>query len=82
MSTFYGLFEELPAVSADRFVALNRSEAVVFFLSHCHWDHMAGLELPEPLPGPLYTSRISAVFLKHRFPHLANGIHTLEIGGK
>ncbi|XP_053698408.1 protein artemis-like [Sabethes cyaneus] len=80
MSTFSGLFEELPAISADRFLALNRSESVVFFLSHCHRDHMAGLELPEPLPGPLYTSPISAVFLKHRFPHLSSGIRTLEIG--
>lgn len=80
MSTFSGLFPEISGISADRFIDVNRSQSRVFFLSHCHMDHMQGLHLPDPLPGPLYTSPITGVFLKHRFPQVAENIRTIEIG--
>ncbi|XP_065089158.1 protein artemis-like [Ochlerotatus camptorhynchus] len=80
MSTFSGFFPEIPGISADRFLEVNRSESRVFFLSHCHMDHMQGLQLPDPLPGPLYTSPISAVFLRHRFPQVVENVRPIEIG--
>ncbi|GAB0097834.1 protein artemis [Sergentomyia squamirostris] len=78
MSTFRGPLQEFPGVSVDQFEGVNR-ESVLFFLSHCHTDHMRGLEIAEPLPGPLYVSEISAVILRKRYPHL-HDIRVLEIG--
>uniref|UniRef100_A0A8D8NRU3 Protein artemis n=1 Tax=Culex pipiens TaxID=7175 RepID=A0A8D8NRU3_CULPI len=80
MSTFNGFIAEIPGISVDRFTEANRIKSNVFFLSHCHTDHMLGLQDPEPLPGPIYTSSISAVFLKHRYPQLAGCIRTLDLG--
>ncbi|KXJ69156.1 protein artemis-like [Aedes albopictus] len=80
MSTFSGFFAEIPGISADRFIEVNRTQSQVFFLSHCHMDHMHGLHLEDSLPGPLYASPISGVFLKHRFPQVAGNIRTVEIG--
>lgn len=80
MSTFNGFIDEIPGISVDRFIEQNRVKSSVFFLSHCHTDHMQGLQDPEPLPGPIYTSAISAVFLKHRYPQLADCIRTLDLG--
>lgn len=42
MSTFCGLIEEIPGISVDRFNDDNL-KSTVFFLSHCHTDHMQGL---------------------------------------
>ncbi|XP_062551551.1 protein artemis-like [Armigeres subalbatus] len=80
MSTFSGFFSEIPGISADRFEEVNRVQSRVFFLSHCHMDHMQGLNLEDPLPGPLYASPISGVFLKHRFPQITESIRSIEIG--
>ncbi|XP_055633308.1 protein artemis-like [Toxorhynchites rutilus septentrionalis] len=80
MSTLSGFIEGIPGISVDRFLDRNREESKQFFLSHCHSDHMLGLNLSESLPGPLYTSTISAVFLKHRYPQLIGNIKTLDIG--
>jgi DNA cross-link repair 1C protein len=45
MSTFGGLMREYRQFSIDRFDGHNlRSQQ--FFLSHCHQDHMVGLDLP------------------------------------
>ncbi|XP_055586861.1 protein artemis-like isoform X2 [Uranotaenia lowii] len=80
MSTFNGFIDSIGDISIDRFDLENRAKSQVFFLSHCHWDHMFGLQLPDALPGPLWTSAVSAVFLKHRFPVLVDCIRVLEIG--
>ena len=43
MSIFPGTFLSLPGVSCDRFSGQNLNSDQ-FFLSHCHSDHMVGLE--------------------------------------
>lgn len=79
MSTFSGLIEEIPGISIDKFNGHNL-KSKVFFLSHCHADHMEGLdEAKNDLPGPLYLSEVSAVFVQRKFPHLKK-LKTLEIG--
>ncbi|XP_052871189.1 protein artemis-like [Anopheles cruzii] len=67
MSTFPGYIPELPGIAIDYFDHEQRQKATVFFLSHCHADHMRGLAIEDPLPGPLYLSPISGVFIRHRF---------------
>ena len=44
MSTFPGPIEEIPGVSVDRFENKENVNASVYFLSHCHSDHMKGLD--------------------------------------
>ncbi|XP_074111165.1 DNA cross-link repair protein snm1 [Cotesia typhae] len=46
MSTFGGLIEEIPGISVDRFDGENLKSSL-FFLSHCHTDHMQGLTYPR-----------------------------------
>ncbi|XP_031619615.1 protein artemis-like isoform X2 [Contarinia nasturtii] len=75
MSTFSGFLDEIENVSVDRFTEANfRSRA--FFLSHCHMDHMVGLNeinsLNQSLPGPLYLSEISKVIIQRRYPTITN----------
>jgi len=41
---FQGIIQEIPNISVDYFLDL-KSEA--FFLSHCHADHMQGLDSPQ-----------------------------------
>ncbi|PFX15945.1 Protein artemis [Stylophora pistillata] len=43
MSTFTGKFREYPLISADNFERGNL-DSLAFFLSHCHKDHMVGLD--------------------------------------
>ncbi len=43
MSIFPGTFTGLPGVSCDRFSGANVNSDQ-FFLSHCHSDHMVGLD--------------------------------------
>lgn len=83
MSTFSGFIDGIKNVSVDRFVPFNLEESRVFFLSHCHTDHMIGLNKiseSNPLPGPLYLSEISRVILRRRYPRIKHLI-TLKIGG-
>lgn len=79
MSTFGGLIEEIAKISIDKFDGPNLNSKL-FFLSHCHTDHMVGLfDAKNDLPGPLYLSEVSAVFVQRKFPHLKN-LKTLKIG--
>lgn len=81
MSTFGGLVDEILGISIDRFDGLNLNSKI-FFLSHCHTDHMVGLaEAKDDLPGPLYLSEVSEVFIRRKFPHLKK-LKTLKIGRK
>ncbi|XP_050090024.1 protein artemis-like [Anopheles aquasalis] len=80
MSTFVGVIPELPGIAIDRFEPEQRQRASAFFLSHCHTDHMRGLELDVELPGPLYLSPVSGVFIRHRFPRHAHLVRTMAIG--
>ena len=61
MSEFCGVFLALPGVSCDRFTGANLNSDQ-FFLSHCHADHMVGLD-----PGLVTTlSRKNTVRVNHR----------------
>uniref|UniRef100_A0A182Y7M4 Protein artemis n=1 Tax=Anopheles stephensi TaxID=30069 RepID=A0A182Y7M4_ANOST len=71
MSTFPGYIPELPGIGIDRFDETVRDRANVFFLSHCHLDHMYGLSPNHPLPGTLYVSPHSAVIVGFRYPNQA-----------
>lgn len=76
MSTFGGKIQEIPEISVDRFDGENLfSEA--FFLSHCHTDHMKGLEevFFENLIKTnryLYASEISCIILKKKYSVRSN----------
>ncbi|XP_053677905.1 protein artemis-like [Anopheles nili] len=78
MSTFSGYIPELPGIAIDCFEEHARSKGHVFFLSHCHADHMRGLALDAPLPGPLYLSPVSSVLIRHRYPVHANIVRSLS----
>ncbi|KFM65290.1 Protein artemis, partial [Stegodyphus mimosarum] len=50
MSTFDGVIKEYPLISIDRFLKEEECDnyaSTVYFLSHCHTDHMKGLEDKE-----------------------------------
>lgn len=79
MSTFSGKIEDFPYISLDRFDGTNLNSKV-FFLSHCHTDHMVGLF--SSLPGILYTSPINIRLVKHLFPLITSEIKALELNGK
>ncbi|KAK2579654.1 hypothetical protein KPH14_011578 [Odynerus spinipes] len=71
MSTFLGLIEELPGISVDSFEGKNLDSSV-FFLSHCHADHMNGLNISffeslEKYNKYLYCSPISKIILLNKF---------------
>lgn len=80
MSTFSGLIEEIPGISIDRFDGENL-KSKIFFLSHCHTDHMQGLHPNCDLPGPLYLSQVSEVLVRKLYPNITN-IISLSINGK
>lgn len=77
MSTFSGFLSEINGISIDKFTDLNRISKV-FFLSHCHTDHMKGLS--DDLVGPVYLSEISAVIVRRLYPKIQ--LKTLSIGRK
>lgn len=80
MSTFNGRLAEIPNIAVDRFDGANLVDANIFFLSHCHTDHMVGLENTDGLPGPLYLSSVSAVIIRRQFPHIKHLV-ALQTGG-
>jgi len=57
MSCFCGKTKEYPYISLDRFDGDNLNSSV-YFLSHCHSDHMVGLSAPE------FTSHLSETSFK------------------
>lgn len=69
MSTFAGIMNEFPFISVDRFDNENL-HSKLFFLSHCHMDHMCGLDNLDGIPGRLYMSPISAIIIRKQFPHI------------
>lgn len=71
MSTFFGLIEEIPGISVDRFDGENLNSSV-YFLSHCHVDHMRGLNQMffdhlKQYNKYLYCSSISKAFLEAKY---------------
>ncbi|KAJ8984928.1 hypothetical protein NQ317_012178 [Molorchus minor] len=84
MSTFGGKIEEIPGISVDRFDEENfYSEA--YFLSHCHSDHMVGLNsinFQETLIKHkkfIYMSNISCAILQKMYPLVMYNIKVLDI---
>jgi DNA cross-link repair 1C protein len=77
MSTFRGILEEFPHISIDCFDGANL-KSKLFFLSHCHMDHMKGLA--DGFANVLYTSPISTVIVRKKFPNI--NVIALEFGGK
>ena len=87
MSCFEGKMKEYPEVSLDRFDGLNL-QSTGYFLSHCHADHLVGLNSPEfsvrLSQNPsirLYCSEVTASLLLaiKRFEHLGPYIDKLQI---
>lgn len=74
--------DEIKHISIDRFDGDNL-QSKVFFLSHCHTDHMVGLKQlqRDGLPGPLYVSQVSSVIVKRQFPQIKD-IKCIDIGGE
>lgn len=77
MSTFAGIMNELKCISVDRFDDENLNSKL-FFLSHCHMDHMVGLS--DGIPGPLYVSSISSIIIRKQFPHIKEVVVLKENG--
>ncbi|XP_044001717.1 protein artemis-like [Aphidius gifuensis] len=67
MSTFEGRIEEIPGVSVDNF-GNDNVKSSLFFLSHCHTDHMYGLDkllqtLPNDPVNKFYCSKLTKNFI-------------------
>ena len=68
MSEFSGPISEFPGVSIDRFNGENL-KSTVYFLSHCHTDHMVGLNEPDLFERlkqyilKIYCQKVSAALL-------------------
>jgi DNA cross-link repair 1C protein len=85
MSCFPGKLFEYPFVSIDRFNKENLDSSI-FFLSHCHEDHMIGLgnlsfsDLLEKMNYKLYCHEITAKLLccDKRYLHLEPYVHPLR----
>ncbi|XP_029044810.1 protein artemis isoform X2 [Osmia bicornis bicornis] len=83
MSTFLGLIKEIPGISVDRFDGENLTSSV-FFLSHCHCDHMHGLsdhffEYLDENNKYLYCSHITKALLKNKFKFKDNCVKEVTI---
>lgn len=84
MSTFGGKIQEIPDISVDRFDEDNLNSEV-YFLSHCHSDHMRGLEnvyFWEQLVKYhkfLYASQISCVILSKMYPFTSVNVKELSL---
>jgi DNA cross-link repair 1C protein len=85
MSSFPGKFKEYDFISIDRFNYDNLSSSL-FFLSHCHEDHMIGLNDPaffaclQKQNYKLYCHEITAAFLltDARYSSLRSHISALK----
>lgn len=86
MSTFEGFISEIEGISVDQFEGQNL-ESRVYFLSHCHSDHMMGINSDYLLNHlqrncySIFTSEISSVILKNKYPRLTSYVKALNIEG-
>lgn len=74
MSTFNGVINEIPSIAVDNF---EKSGMKFYFLSHCHADHLRGIENLND-DSPLYATPISALIIRRKYPRIR--IRELEIG--
>ncbi|KAL7049115.1 hypothetical protein ACKWTF_003604 [Chironomus riparius] len=75
MSTFNGQIEEIRHISVDSFEDIA---CKCYFLSHCHSDHMRGLENLSKISSPLYTTSLSALIIQKKYPSI--NVQILEYG--
>lgn len=85
MSTFFGLIEEIPGISVDRFEKNSNSSA--YFLSHCHTDHMQGLDdeffkCLQQCNKYFYCSCISKTFLKAKYRYTESCVKDIALDKK
>nr|CAI5842680.1 unnamed protein product [Callosobruchus analis] len=84
MSTFSGKIQEFPGISVDRFDS-NNEQSEVYFLSHCHTDHMVGLssgQFQRSLIDNgkyLFGSPITCIILKKMYPDIKNNLKELSL---
>ncbi|XP_020299443.1 protein artemis isoform X2 [Pseudomyrmex gracilis] len=81
MSTFLGCIEEIPGISVDRFDGEKHLRSSAYFLSHCHTDHMKGLNndffrFLSQKKKYLYCSPISKAFLLNKYNFYEDHIET------
>lgn len=86
MSTFFGLIEEIPGISVDRFDGENLNSSA-YFLSHCHFDHMHGLcckffKHLQQCNKYLYCSHISKLFLKSKDYYIESCVKAISLDQK
>lgn len=86
MSCFKGKMREYRNISLDRFDGLNL-KSTVYFLSHCHCDHMEGLGSPEFLDRLssrsdifLYCSEVTKILLMEKLAKLEKFVKILKVG--
>jgi DNA cross-link repair 1C protein len=87
MSCFPGTLKEFKGISLDHFGGINL-QSTAYFLSHCHSDHMVGLDskdLSDRLSGNvfirLYCTPVTKALLRGlgRFTHLLSHITVMEV---
>ena len=88
MSCFPGRLHEFKEISLDQFAGENTTSSV-YFLSHCHSDHMVGLSssqfsaiLSENSSVKVYCHDVTAGLLLglDEYVHLQSSIHSLDCG--
>nr|CAH7731701.1 unnamed protein product [Callosobruchus chinensis] len=83
MSTFGGKIQEFPGTSVDRFDGDN-GQSEVYFLSHCHTDHMVGLgsvQFQKNLIDNgkyIFGSPITCIILCKMYPDIKNNLKELS----
>lgn len=77
MSTFNGKIEEIPSVCVDKFDDINFK---FYFLSHCHTDHLHGLNTTEKFHSTIFCTEISAHFIRQKYPQHCNSLTVVQIG--
>lgn len=79
MSTFRGFIKEIPKIRVDYFE--QPEDDTLFFLSHCHTDHMVGIKnLASMEHATLVVSKVTSVILTNLHPELKNILEIIEIG--
>ena len=83
MSTFNGIVYEYPQIRVDRFEPTGKT-CKHYFLSHCHTDHMEGLDryrndIFSSGGVKLYGSPITVRILKNTYPDLKNNVKELSV---
>lgn len=77
MSTFNGKIEEIPGVCVDKF---DDNNFKFYFLSHCHTDHLQGLQTTDKFHSTIHCTEISAHFIRQRYPQHADALCVVQIG--